>query len=45
MGANRIEWLADNVRDCRKGALAEEMVEAVETMWEKVKEEMVECWL
>lgn len=39
LGASRIDHLKGNVEMCRKGPLNGEMVQAVEELWETVKDE------
>jgi aflatoxin B1 aldehyde reductase len=39
LGASRVDQLRGNVQFCRKGPLDEELVKAVEEMWETVKDD------
>ena len=41
LGAKKVEQLEANVRDCRKEPLPEELIQAVEAMWEEIKENEV----
>jgi aflatoxin B1 aldehyde reductase len=39
LGATRVDQLAGNIELCKKGPLEEELVKAVDELWEAVKDE------